>query len=355
MRKLVIERAAVKNNLSVIQKRTGGAAICAVLSGSGAGEGVVPMARLLRDMGIGHFAVSEIQDLEQLRMAGFVDEEILMLRSTTDAEELEQLLDLNAVCTISSVDSGMALNAQAARRSTVAAARIQIDTGLGFGGFLAGEPEKILLAYRSLPNVALEGVCTQIHFGKHGDSASRAQLEQFRGVLDTIQKAGYETGTVHAAGCLTLPRSEEFHFDGVVAATDIMGRCPRTRGDGLVTVGYGETPVTEVRWLPKGHTVGGDRPVRLRRSTRIAVIQVGFMNGFGMQQPENSSLAGCIRSWQERRHVFVHIRGQAVPVLGSIGANETVLNVTGLKCSAGDLATFDIDPMFASGFVPEYR
>ena len=32
-----------------------------------------------------------------------------------------------------------------------------------------------------------------------------------------------------------------------------------------------------------------------------------------------------------------------------------MLNVTNLKCSAGDLATFDIDPLFAKGFTREYR
>ena len=42
-------------------------------------------------------------------------------------------------------------------------------------------------------------------------------------------------------------------------------------------------------------------------------------------------------------------------VLGGIAATETVLNVTNLKCSAGDLATFDIDPLFAKGFITEYR
>ena len=46
------------------------------------------------------------------------------------------------------------LNSAAEARSTVAEAHIQVDTGLGFGGFLAGEPEKIVNIYRNLPNVA---------------------------------------------------------------------------------------------------------------------------------------------------------------------------------------------------------
>ncbi len=67
------------------------------------GAGIAEMAELLRAEGIGRFAVSEAEEAEALRKAGFVDEEILMLRSTTDREVLERLVDLNVVCTISSV------------------------------------------------------------------------------------------------------------------------------------------------------------------------------------------------------------------------------------------------------------
>lgn len=48
-------------------------------------------------------------------------------------------------------------------------------------------------------------------------------------------------------------------------------------------------------------------------------------------------------------------RRPAGPLLGPIGATETLLDVTRLRCSAGDLATFDLDPLFARGMVIEYR
>ena len=204
MRKLVIDRAAIKNNLTVIKDRAAGAAIYGVLTGDGQGVGTAALAQLLRDEGIGRFAVSEVSEAEALRQAGFVDEEILMLRATTDREELERLVDLNVVCTVSSVDTGMALNALAGNRSTVAEAHIQVDTGLGFGGFLISEPEKILLAYRSLPNVALSGIYTQLHAVTGKSQEVDGQLKQFQQVLEAIHQAGFETGTVHAAGSFAL-------------------------------------------------------------------------------------------------------------------------------------------------------
>ena len=208
MRKLVIDKAGVKHNLTVIKEKAAGAVIYGVLTGDGGGAGVVPMARLLRAEGIGRFAVYDVGEAKALREAGFVDEEILMLRSTTDREELEQLVDLGVVCTISSVDTGLALNALAENRSTVACAHIQEDTGMGFGGFLASEPENILLAYRSLPNVALEGIYTQLHAAKPNDPELSHQLEKFHQVLDTIHSDKHETGIIHAAGSFALLHSD---------------------------------------------------------------------------------------------------------------------------------------------------
>ena len=355
MRTLVVEKSALKQNLAVIKDRAAGAAIYANLSGNGGGLGTVPLARLLREDGITRFAVTEIAQAETLRREGFVEEEILMLRSTTDREELERLVDLNVVCTISSVDSGMALNALAENRSTVAEAHLQVDTGMGLGGFLVSEPEKLLLAYRSLPNVALSGIYTQLHAAKPNDPETRQQLQQFRQVLDTIHAAGFETGVVHAAGSFSLLHDQEARLDGVRAGSAILGRCRRTRDDGLKTVGYGQAPLTEVRWLPKGHTVGVDRPVCLRRPTRVAILPVGFQHGFGVERPRARGLWESLLRWYRERRRFVRVGGQRARIIGSIGACETILDVTQLKCAAGDMATFDLDPLYARGFTAEFR
>ena len=355
MRKLVIDKAAVKHNLSVIKERAAGTVIYGVLTGDGGGAGVVPMARLLRAEGIGRFAVSDAKDAEKLRQAGFEDEEILMLRSTTDREELERLVDLNVVCTISSVDTGLALNALAENRATVACAHIQVDTGMGFGGFLVSEPEKILLAYRSLSNVALEGIYTQLHGMKLNDPEAARQLEQFHQVLDTVHKSGYETGIVHAAGSFALLHNDSARLDGVRAGSAILGRCRRTKDDRLKTVGYGEVPIAEVRWLPKGHSIGTDKPIILKKPTRVAVLPVGYQNGFGLSRPREAGFWAMLARWRREKNRTVRVSGQRARFLGAVGSTETLLNVTSIKCSAGDLAVFDIDPLFARGFVREFR
>ncbi len=107
------------------QKAGGGRAHLRRAYGKRLRRGTLEAAQLLREEGIVRFAVAEPEDAAALREGGFSDEEILMLRSTTDREEVERLIDLNVVCTIGSYESGLALNGIAESRSTIAEAHVR--------------------------------------------------------------------------------------------------------------------------------------------------------------------------------------------------------------------------------------
>ncbi len=355
MKTLVIEKKAVKQNLAVIKERAGSAAIYGVLAGDAYGAGLVEMARLLQDEGIRRFAVSESADAAALRKAGFVEEEILMLRSTTDPAELERLVDLGVVCTIASVETGLALGGLAERRSTVVEAHLQVDTGMGYGGFLCTEGDKLLSMYKNLPNVAISGIYTQVYSDTADGKRAEQELEEFQHLLSALHAQGAETGTVHAAGSFALLHYEFARLDAVRAGSVLLGRCRRTKGDGLQRVGYGEATLEEVRWLPKGHTVGGETRVTLRRPTRVAVLPVGYLNGFGATRAKRGGLFSALHRWWRGRKITVRVKGQKAHVVGRIGALETLVNVTNLNCAAGDKVYFDIDPMYARGLTREYR
>ena len=352
MRTLVVDKSALKNNISVVKRRAGKALIYAVLTGDGYGAGTVELAQALRADGINHFAVAELADAALLRRSGFEQEQILMLRSTTDRAELEQLLDLNVICTIGSYDTAVALNGMADARSTIAEAHVQIDTGMGFGGFLTSEPEKLLSVYQYLPNVAISGTYTQFHAAGRD---IKPQLDEFLAITERIRAAGFDTGILHAAGSSVLMSDHAATLDAVRVGSAFLGRCRRTRGDGLETVGWGEASLDGVHWLPKGHTVGNELLVTLRRPTRVAVLPVGYQNGMGLHRSRQPGLWAAIRAWWADRRVTVRINGQKARVLGRPGAVETLVDVTDVKCSAGDVAVFPLDPMFARGMNREYR
>ena len=352
MRQLVFDKTAIKHNIDTVKKRAGSAIIYGVLEGDGYGAGLLELAGLLRDNGVTHYAVNEVADARRLRNNGFPEEEILMLRSTTDTEELEQLMDLNVICTIGSYETAVALNALAEERSTIAVAHILIDTGMGLGGFLPSEPEKLISIYKYLTNIAIAGTYTQLYAA--GDDVN-AQMSLFQNTLSSLHAQGLETGIAHAAGSSTLMRSEGVQLDAVRVGSACLGQCRRRKGDGLKRVCHAEATLDTVRWLPRGHTVGNHTQVRLKKPTRVAVISVGYLNGFGLEAEKGHGLFSALRAWRRRRRLSVRIGGEKAKIIGRIGAVETAIDVTDLKCSAGDVAVFHIDPLFAKGIRREYR
>ena len=354
MLQLVFDRAAIKHNIAAVKKRAGKSIIYAILTADGYGAGLLELATLLRDDGISHFAVTDVSDARKLRKGGFVEEEILMLRSTTDETELSELLDLNVVCTIGSYEAGIALNGIAEGRATIVEAHIQVDTGMGFGGFVASEPEKILSMYRYLPNVALSGIYTQIHTLNRSKKTVQTQMDVFSGVLNLIHEAGFETGITHAAGSYALLNYKLPELDAVRVGSALLGR-GRGAGRRLTKVGYGRVELEDVRWLPAGHTVGNEKLVKLKRATKVAVIPVGYQNGFGAESERVGGLWPNLRRWWRSRHMTVLLRSQRVQVIGRVGAIETLVDVTNIPCAPGDTVIFDIDPLLARGMKKEYR
>ena len=59
MKRYLVERELIQNNIQVMQKKAGSAVIWAVLKGNGYGLGLLPVAETCRDAGLDHFAVTE--------------------------------------------------------------------------------------------------------------------------------------------------------------------------------------------------------------------------------------------------------------------------------------------------------
>ena len=354
MKRLVIDRQGVLNNLETVKARVGQAKLYAVLTADAYGAGLLEMAELLHSRGITRFAVSEVAQAKALRKAGLTEEELLMLRSTADRGELEELLDLNVVFSIGSSEAGMALNALAESRSTVAEAHIQVDSGMGYGGFVISEPDKILAAFQNLQNVAISGIYTQFQSSSTNEKAIAAQLDEFTQVVRQVHRAGFETGTVHAAGSFSTLRYDFTRFDAVRVGSALLGRCKRTKNDGLQRVGYCEATIEDIRWLPAGHTVGYESPVKIKKPTRVATLAVGYQNGLSVSRPRKKGLLARLFP-PKNDDLAVRVGNQRAKIIGRVGAIETLIDVTSLKCTAGDWVQIELDPMYAQDMPKEYR
>lgn len=90
--------------------------------------------------------------------------------------------------------------------------------------------------------------------------------------------------------------------------------------------------------------MGAEKTAVLKAPTRVAVVPVGYQHGFGVERPRPAGLLGTLGRWRRGRRLYVRVNGQRARVIGSVGVSETLVDVTDLKCSAGDVVSFDLTP-----------
>ena len=360
MKRYLVESAAIRQNLETLKKRAGKARLFAVVKGNGYGLGLVPLAAICRDAGVDTFCVTEVSDAKQLRGAGFT-QQILMIRPTCDVDEVHQPLDLDVVLTVSSQDDAAVLNRIATQRTQKVKAHIEIDTGMGRYGFLPGEMDKLLHIYSYMDGLDLCGIYTHFHSAFCSKRATDLQMVCFRSVIRQLQEKGFDPGVCHCCNSAGLLRFPNYAMDAVRVGSALLGRVHG--GHGLKRVGYCETQVEELKWLPKGHTTGYGAGWKAKRPTRVAILPVGWYNGFGCEMGNDlfrfrdclRRIAASLRVMLFGKAYYVTINGKRCKVLGHIGMLHTAADVSGIQCSLGDMARVEINPLMQKGMDVEWR
>ena len=361
MKRYLVERELIQNNIQVLQKKAGSAVIWAVLKGNGYGLGLLPMAETCRAAGLDHFAVTEIAEARTLREGGFETEPILMLQPTADADEITALLPLHVIFTISSTEDASVLAGLAAQAGVTAEAHIKIDTGMGRYGFLPEDMDHILGVYREQKNIAVSGVYTHFNCAFGSKKLTHQEFETFRKTVSAIREAGFETGTVHCCNSSAFLRFPEMHCDGVRLGSAILGRVPfHTK---LRPVGYAEAHVEELRILPKGHPTGYGAMWTAREDTPVAIVPIGWYNGFrercdgGITRFRDclSLILRGLRGIFFRALPLVEVNGHKCRVVGQIGMLHIAVDVRGIECKPGDRVIVPINPLHVKGMKIQYR
>jgi alanine racemase len=354
VKNLVIDLRVVRNNLRAIKDRADGCDIIADLSANAGGMGLLPVANLLRDEGVRIFSVSDPSDAALLRKNGFTKERIMMLRSTADPNEISQLLSLGVVCTAGSYDSAVAINGLAEARRITADIQVEIDTGLGRYGFKPSELDKVAAIYRYMSSLNVIGTFTTFSASWRNKKLTMAQMEKFNEALDRIIDMGLEPGVAHAVDSAALFKYNMELMDAVRVDTALSGRVPGKPIQGLSRVGYIEAGLEEVGWFPKGHTIGAERGFTTKAPTKIAILSVGYYHGFGVDRYlVERSLFDIFRN--RRKKAYARINGQRARVLGTVGLMHTMVDVTKVDCTVGDIALLDVDPCNVKGLPIGYR
>jgi alanine racemase len=324
-----VDTAALAANASVFRELVRPPArLMAVVKANGYGHGIDLAARAFLRGGADWLGVHSLSEVECLRGAG-IDAPTLVLGPVT-AREAARAAELGVDVTAGSL-AVLGAVCEAGRGRV----HLKLETGVNRQGLVESELGEALQMLDATPGIALVGASS--HFADIEDTTdhafARQQHERFDRGLAALATAGHDDLLRHmtcSAATLLWPQS---HRDVARVGVSAYGVWPsretrvavrqagRAEPDLRPAVAW-KTRIAQVREVPAGETVGYGRTWMAPADSRIAVLPVGYSDGY-------------LRGLSGRAHVL--IRGRRAPLCGRICMNLCMVDVTRIAgAAAGD-------------------
>lgn len=202
---------------------------------------------------------------------------------------------------------------------------LKLDTGMHRLGFDSADIPRLLQTILNTPQLRVASVFS--HLAAAEDSSEDAytlhQIDLFRQMSETICHAFNYPVLRHILNSAGIVRFSEHAFDMVRLGIGLYGcsEIPEVAAKlhNVVTL---KTVVTQVKQIPAGETIGYNRSYRLTRDTLVAIIPIGYADGYPRELGNGKGT--------------VVIQGQKAPIIGKICMDMCMVDVTGLNVHEGD-------------------
>jgi alanine racemase len=321
-----IDLGAIANNVRQLKRIVGEeVGIMASLKGDAYGHGAIKVAQTALSNGADMVGVACLNEAVTLRKAD-ITAPVLILGYTPAWQARAAVLS-GVTATVFSIDVARALSRAAVDLKSDVPVHVKVDTGMGRLGLLPHQVLPFLRQIVDLPGLVVEGIFTHLAVADLPDARgvpgwgreyTLKQLDTFRRVLQDVEGAGLRMKYVHAANSAAVFAFPESHFNMVRPGIAIFGLDPS--GDVPCPAGFEpalsfKTQVAQVKELPPGSFVSYGCTYRTIGESRIAVIPVGYADGF-RRAP---------RHWGE-----VLVKGQRAPVVGVVCMDQSMIDVTNI-------------------------
>lgn len=301
-------------NYALLRKSGGKADLLAMVKADGYGHGMVECTKALQDRGCARFGVAELREAVLLRQSGVDSVIFAMIGFDNKDADLFCEYDLTPVV----YDSGSleVLSRAAVRSGKEISVHIKVDTGMRRLGVEQKELEELLQILGNLPQLTLGGIAS--HFPCADDALSSSTqncLRKFAEYVDLVPtKNKIISHIANSGGTLYFPGSR---YDMVRCGISLYGYYPEGRkgvaAEGLQPVMSFVTRVLQVKDVPAGSGVSYGHTYITQKPTRLAVLPVGYEDGYSRQ------LSNCGE---------VLIRGRRAKIRGRVCMNLCMVDVT---------------------------
>ena len=311
-----VDLAALSHNLSQIRKCLApGCAVMPVIKANAYGHGAIEIAQALIRQDVGHLAVFSIEEAIALRQAG-ITVSIVVLGPFFPQQVQDLILHrLTPVVSDRSILEVMAYTTHA--RPTPYPIHVKVETGMNRLGLTQDDLET-LFAQRTFPSsLHLEGLMSHLA-DSDGDvqDFTEAQISRFNRALSVTRSGGYEVPLIHLSNSASIIRFPSAHHTMVRPGIMLYGyhTLPSTiSAPDLQPVLSLTTCIAQFRLLQPGDRVSYNGTFIARRSTRIAVLPIGYADGLNRRLSNRG---------------VVLIRGQRVPIIGLVCMDMVMVDIT---------------------------
>lgn len=360
MTTLTIDKQALLHNINVIKNLSDTSEIIAVVKGNAYGLGLCSFAKLLEQAGIHYFSVTDLEDAVKLRECG-IKGTIIMLTPIHEISSLYKAIKNNITLSITSNACGLAAENVVAELSTTVHAHLCIDTGFGRYGFLDSDINAITETVEEMKHVKITGIFS--HF--YGSCCKNAvhvqkQHKRFLNVCDKLLQEHIAIGMRHIASTCSFLRFPDTMLDAVRIGSAFLGRLPFPDKWGFLPIGNLEASIDDIYTLPAGHNVGYGNSYITSKPTTIAVVSAGYYHGLGIERHTESkpakltplNILRAVKHHFFKKELTASLGKHHFHIIGKIGMNSLILDITGYSLSIGDVVTFPINPLYVNSSIP---
>ena len=366
MKSLVINKNDLRHNIKVIKELAkldvpddngDKYKLIAVVKGNGYGLGLIEYSKFLIDNGIEILAVATTEEAVFLRKSG-IKEDILMMSSTSIKEELETLIDNDIIITIGSIEATKQILEISKNIKKKIRAHIKIDTGFGRYGFLHSDIKIIIESIKSLSNVTIEGMYSHFSCAYYkNDKWTIEQFNRFLSVVEALKLNDIEIKTFHICNSPAFLNYPEMHLNAGRIGSAFLGRVAAENNVGLKKIGQLKTNITEIKTVPKGYNIGYLNSYKTKRETKVAIIQVGYMDGYNITMNTDMfrfvdklrNLSHGIKSFLRKTNLKVTINDKKYNVIGKVGMYHLAIDITESDINVNDFVYLDVNPLHVDG------
>jgi alanine racemase len=310
-----IDLARLRRNFELIAAgKPADVQLLSVVKDNGYGHGAAQVARAALEVGATFLALGTVEEAVQLRDRGF--EGRLLLLGERQESELPWCLGLNLTCCVSDPHIIQNLARLARQAGRCVPVHLKINTGMNRYGVRWDTAHQAAAGIAAHDNLLLEGTLT--HFSQSDEldkTFARLQLSRYQEAMRAIDQLGIPVRLRHlcnSGGFVDLP---EAHYDMVRLGILPLGVYPSSvcrRIPGLLPVMSVKARIVSIQHLQPGDVVGYGMRYKAETPRRIAVLPIGYGDGFP----------------RVRNQGFALVRGRRAPLVGGVAMDALTIDIT---------------------------